>query len=140
MARLKEFLFVMMVLVHGASAVADEAKLSVDYLAGKWSTGGKDACASDQADYVIFRENGTVEAGHGKMINALGFWKLTDDTIAVHLLISPAGGGTPHPFYQKRYHYQYMFPKVLTVTPDAIDYTLDTNVLSGVQQTLTRCR
>ena len=136
---IRAFLISIIVFVQGGAA-AEEAGLTSAYLIGKWSTGGKEACASDQADYVYFRENGMVEGGRGKLGNAVGFWKLEDNTIAVHLLIAPAAEGTPHPFYQKRYHYQYMCPKVLNVTPDSLDYTLDTNVQSGVKQTLTRCQ
>ena len=136
---IRAFLISIILFVQGG-VVADEAELTSTYLIGKWSTGGKEACASDQADYVLFRENGMVEAGSGKLANAVGFWKLADNTLAVHLLIAPAAEGTPHPFYQKRYHYQYMFPKMLKVTPDSIDYTLDTNVQSGVRQTHTTCQ
>lgn len=124
----------------GATSLAAEALLSSDYLQGKWSESGKQGCTSGQAGYVIFHNNRTLEAGRGQTVSAVGFWEPGEDTVTLHLLVSPASGGAGHPFYQKRYHYQYMSPKMLGIQSDSFDYTHDTGVQAGEKRTLTRCQ
>jgi len=140
MTYIKTVLLVIALMLQAATSLAAEAVLSGDYLLGKWSEGGKQGCTSEIADYVIFHNNRTLEAGHGQTVNAVGFWELREGTVTLHLLISPASGGGGHPFYQKRYYYQYMSPKMLSINSDSFDYTHDTAVQAGDKRTLTRCQ
>jgi hypothetical protein len=139
MTHIKTVLFFLVLAFQGTTLLAAEAVLSSDYLQGKWSESGKQGCTSDRAGYVIFNNNRTLEAGYGNMVSAVGFWELGEDTLTVHLLVSPAGGGG-HPFYQKRYYYEYMSPKILSLKSDSLDYTRDTGAQAGAKQTLTRCQ
>lgn len=112
--------------------------LSSDYLQGKWGENAKQGCTSDHTGYVIFHNNRTWR--HAKTVSAAGFWELGEGTVTLRLLVSPAGGGGGHPFYQKRYYYQYMSPKMLGIKSDSFDYTHDTGVQAGEKRTLTRCQ
>jgi len=140
MTHIKTVLFFIVLTLHGATSLAGEAVLSSDYLQGKWSESGKQGCTSDHAGYVIFRNNRTLETGHGQTVSAVGFWELGDDTVTLHLLVSPTTGGAAHPFYQARYYYQYMSPKMLNMRSDGFDYTHDTAAQAGEKKTLTRCQ
>ena len=141
MIRVKTIVFFVILSLQGTTSFAAEAVLSGDYLEGVWSDSGKEGCTSDQAGYVSFNNDHTVRVGQGKSVSALGFWELGDDTVIMHLLVSPKRGGERHPFYQERYYYQYMIPKVLRVQPDSFDYTLDfVDAQVGEKKTLTRCQ
>lgn len=140
MTGIKTAFFFIVLTLQGATSLAAEAVLSSDYLQGKWSESGKQGCTGDLAGYVIFNNNRTLEAGHGQTVSAVGFWELGEGNVTLHLLVSPASGGGGHPFYQKRYHYQYMSPKMLSLQADSFDYTHDTGVQAGEKRTLTRCQ
>ena len=139
MTCIKTALFFIVLTLQGATLFAAEAVLSSDYLQGKWSESGKQGCTSEHAGYVMFHNNRILEVGRGKTVSAVGFWELGEDTVTLHLLVSPSGGGE-HPFYQKRYYYQYMSPKMLSIQSDRFDYTHDTGVQAGEKRTLTRCQ
>lgn len=126
--------------LQSANAFSAEGTLSNEYLQGKWTSGGKDACTSGNASYVIFHQNHTLEAGRGGSVSTVGFWELADEQVLLHLLVAPSPGREAHPFYQGRYYYQHMSPKVLGMQADSIEFTHDTGALSGQAQTLTRCR
>ena len=136
----KSALFLILSTLLATNSFATPGVLSGDYLEGKWSESGTQGCTSDQASYVIFNSNQTLQAGQGKKITAVGFWEPGDDTVILHLLISPTGVGGGHPFYQKRYYYQYMSPKLLSRQADKFEYTLDSGAQAGEKRTLTRCR
>lgn len=133
-------LFLILSMLQAATSLAAETVLSGDYLQGKWSESGTQGCTSDQASYVIFSNNRTLQAGHGKTVSAVGFWELAEGTVKLHLLVRPSSGGGGHPFYQRRYYYQHMSPKMLSIESDKFDYTHDTGVQAGEKRTLTRCQ
>jgi hypothetical protein len=136
----KTLVFLSLILLQSATATAADAALSAAYLAGKWSESGKEGCSAERAGYVTFDNNGTLVAGNGEAISAVGFWELGDDQVTVHLLVSPsAGGGGGHPFYQQRYYYQYMSPHIISVQSDSFEFTHDTGAAAGKAKTLTRC-
>ena len=135
--RLQSALLVLLSL-HIPAALAEDAKLSPAYLAGKWSFGGSEGCSS--GDYALFRENGTLELGTGKTAGMSGFWLLRNDVIIVHMLVAPRGGDTRHPFYGDSYYYQYRTAQVLNTRPDAFDLSVGTQEAPGTKYTLTRCR
>lgn len=120
------------------TALAQEVELSPAYLAGTWSMSGSEGCGS--ADYVLFRENRTLELGTGKAAGITGFWELNKDTIVLHMLVAPRGGNTQHPFYQDSYFYQYRAAQVLATRADAFDVSVGTQQAQGEKYTLTRCR
>ena len=139
MTLIKTVLFAILITLQAATALAAEVVLSSDYLQGKWSEKGNQGCTSDHAGYVVFNNNGTLQAGHGKTVRAVGFWELNDGAVTLHMLVSPSGGGG-HPFYQQRYYYQYLSPKMLGLQADSFDYTQDTGAQAGEKRTLTRCQ
>jgi len=124
--------------LHIPATLAQEARLSPDYLAGTWSLGGSDACGS--GDYVVFRANGTLELGRGKNAGVAGFWELNNDTLILHMLVSPQGEHGLHPFYQSSYFYQYRSARVLDTRADAFDVSVGAQQAPGQQYTLSRCR
>ena len=140
MKHIKTVLLFIVLSLQGTTSFAAEAALSSDYLEGKWSDGGKEGCTSDLAGYVIFHNNRVVQAGIGKSVRAVGFWELSDDTVIMHLLVSPRSGKGGHPFYQERYHYQYMTPKILRIQSDSFDYTIESAAQAGEKKMLTRCQ
>ena len=140
MIKLRTALFLILPTLLAANAFAAPTVISDQYLEGKWSESGAQGCASDQATYVSFNSDRTLQAGHGKKISAVGFWEPGVDTVTLHLLVSPSGVAGGHPFYQKRYYYQYMVPKLLRIQADKFEYTLDSGAQAGEQKTLTRCR
>jgi hypothetical protein len=121
-----------------STSLAQQAELSPAYLAGTWSMGGSEGCGS--ADYVLLRENGTLELGTGKAAGVTGFWELNKDTIILHMLVSPKAADNRHPFYQNTYFYQYRYAQVLTTRADAFDVSVGAQQTPGEQYTLTRCR
>jgi hypothetical protein len=119
------------------TTLAQEVKLSPEYLAGTWSMSGSEGCGN--ADYVLFRGNRTLELGSGKTAGIVGFWELNNDTIILHMLVAPRSGNT-HPFYQDSYFYQYRAAQVLAARADALDFSIGAQATQGQQYTLTRCR
>ena len=140
MKHIKTVLLFIVLSLQGTTSFAAEAALSSDYLERKWSNGGKEGCTSDLAGYVIFHNNRVVQAGIGKSVRAVGFWELSDDTVIMHLLVSPRNRKKEHPFYQEKYHYQYMAPKILRIQSDNFDYTIESAAQAGEKKMLTRCQ
>ena len=120
------------------AALAQEVKLSPAYLVGTWSMSGGDSCGS--GNYVLFRDNGTLEMGTGKAAGVTGFWELNNDSVILHMLVAPRGGNTQHPFYQDSYFYQYRAAQVLRTSPDTFDVSVGAQQAQGGQYSLTRCR
>ncbi len=120
------------------TALAQELEPSPAYLAGTWSMSGSEGCGS--ANYVLFRENRTLELGTGKAADITGFWELNKNTIILHMLVAPRGGNSQHPFYQDSYFYQYRAAQVLGTRRDTFDVSVGAQPAQGEQYTLTRCR
>ena len=125
--------------LQSSTALSQKSPMSVEYLAGTWSLGGKQGCDSGSADYAIFRANGTAELGRGTTARITGFWELSRDAIILHMLVSPRGATELHPFYQDSYHYQYRAAQVLDTREDALDISVGAQA-QGDRYTLTRCR
>ena len=121
-----------------ATTLVRAAGLSPAYLAGTWSLAGSEGCGS--ADYVLFRDNGTLEMGRGKTAGMAGFWELNNDTIILHMLVSPQSGHGLHPFYQSSYFYQYRTARVLNAGPDSFAASVGAQQAQGQEYTLSRCR
>jgi hypothetical protein len=120
------------------TTLAQEVELSPAYLAGTWSLSGSEGCGS--ANYVLFRDNHTLELGTGKTAGITGFWELNKNTIILHMLVAPRGGNSSHPFYQDSYFYQYRAAQVLGTQRDSFDVSVGAQPAQGEQYTLTRCR
>ena len=75
-----------LVMAHTASA----AELSAEYLEGRWSLDGKEACGSDKFEYVLFRKDGLLETGNSGRAHGAGFWEIREDDVMFHLSTSPA--------------------------------------------------
>ena len=140
MTCVKRLLFLAILTWQSAISVAAEGHLSGNYLEGKWSEHGKEGCASANAAYVMFNKNHTLEAGQGESVKAVGFWEVGDGTVTLHLLVATVAGEAVHPFYQRRYYYQYMSPQIVTLQSDSFVYTNDTGTEIKQQKTLTRCQ
>lgn len=120
-------------------ALSAESGLSQDYLAGRWSVEGKAGCESSTGQYVVFRQNGTVEAGRGEVPGIVGFWELLSDGIAAHTLRTPVERVEDwHPFLRDSYRYEYMKPEVVRVESDVLELDIG-NDLQRERVTLTRC-
>ena len=117
---------------------AQEVELSPAYLAGTWSLSGSEGCG--RANYVLFRDNRTLELGTGTTADITGFWELNKDAIVLHMLVAPRCGNSPHPFYQDSYFYQYRAAQVLAIRRDSFDVSVGGQPAQGEQYTLTRCR
>jgi hypothetical protein len=119
--------------------LAREPILSPAHLAGTWSLAGATGCDSDTAGYVVFRDNATLELGTGKKARAAGFWELNNDTVILHMLVSPRAGDNQHPFYQDSYHYQYRAAQIQEVRENRFTASIGLPA-EGNQYTLTRCQ
>jgi hypothetical protein len=135
---IRPFVLMFLFAFFAADGNAAEVKVSSDYLAGKWVLGEKQGCGSSEADYLIMRRNGTVEMGQGETVRILGFWELENDTLTLHMLVSPKATKVRNPFYRDSYRYQYIAAQVLETRQDAFDVFTGTDVEGG-KQTLTRC-
>jgi len=135
---LRRLLFIGIFMLPGTPAIAAEVTLTTDYLVGRWTSHGKEACGSRAADYVIFRGNGVMEAGRGGEPKAVGFWSASGDELTVQLLVAPDESDTSNVFYRGRYTYSYLTATVLEAREDAFD------MISGttgdlVRKTFTKC-
>jgi hypothetical protein len=121
-----------------ASAAVADVSVTSGGLEGKWVLGDKQDCGSGSADYVIMHENGIIEMGQGAAAKAVGFWKLNNDRIILHMLLSPEASGGENPFYRNSYNYQHRSVKVIEAKPDVLEIIVGADIDAGVQ-TLTRC-
>jgi hypothetical protein len=69
-----------------AAAAARAATLSPDYLVGRWTTGGADACASPGAEISELRADGSFTTLRDGKAVAVGFWRLVDDRLDLEVL------------------------------------------------------
>lgn len=86
------FAIVAALLVISAAPRANGADLSPKYLHGRWVIDEKN-CSSSEAEYIVFRENGTFENSRDGKAEIVGFWKISDnlkDAVSLHMVTSPA--------------------------------------------------
>ena len=84
------FNFLVLALVGFASA-ANAADITPEYLHGNWVIGTTEQkCGDAEAEYFVFNENGTFEAGRSKKAEAVGFWQIDGDI--VYLVFIASGG------------------------------------------------
>ena len=135
---IRPFVFMFVLAFLASAGNAAEVKVSSDYLVGKWVLGEKQGCGSGDAEYLLMRKNGTVEMGKGESVTIVGFWKVNDSELTLHMLASPETTTEQNPFYRESYRYQYVTAKVVEMKPDAFGVIVTTNVEAGIQ-TLSRC-
>jgi len=135
----KLFVTAVVLSLQSVAAFADSELVSADYLQGKWSLDGKEACTTAVSKYVLFRKNGTVEVGRGDLVTRVGFWKITSqNTIVGHTLTAPTQHEDYHPFFRDSYRYEYMSPQVVTTEQDVFSVSIGSDLEKKVV-TLTRC-
>ena len=84
------FSFLVLALV-GFSSGANAADIAPEYLHGDWAIGKTEQkCGEADAEYFVFNENGTFEAGRSKKAEAVGFWQIDGDI--VYLVLIASGG------------------------------------------------
>jgi len=73
------------------SSLAIAAEIAPDYLHGNWVIGTTEQkCGSADAEYFIFNNIGTFEAGRSNKAEAVGFWQIDGDI--VYLVFIASGG------------------------------------------------
>jgi hypothetical protein len=90
--RRKLFVLILSVMVSFCwSSAARAAGVASDYLHGNWLLDtAEQACESSDAEYFIFRDNGSFETGRSGKAEAVGFWQLDGDVVHLHLVSSPS--------------------------------------------------
>jgi hypothetical protein len=84
------FIFLVLALV-GFTSGANAADMAPEYLHGNWVIGTiEQKCGDPDAEYFVFNENGTFEAGRSKKAEAVGFWQIDGDT--AYLVFIASGG------------------------------------------------
>ena len=84
------FYFVVMVWIFFSSG-ANAADMVPEYLHGNWVIGmTEQKCGAAGAEYFVFNQNGTFEAGRSKKAEAVGFWQIDGDSVD---LVFIASGG-----------------------------------------------
>jgi hypothetical protein len=126
--------------VQSAAAVAGDVVISPEYFHGKWSLAGKAGCDASDADYVLFRKNGTLEVMQGGQINRIGFWKAVNDTIVANTLTAPTETEATYPFFGDSYRYDYVSSKIVNAEQDTFAVSIGSDLEKEKRQaTLTRC-
>ena len=75
----------------GFSSRANAADMVPEYLRGNWVIGTTEQkCGDLDAEYFVFNQNGTFEAGRSKKAEAVGFWQIDGDI--VYLVFIASGG------------------------------------------------
>ena len=88
--KLLTFSFLLLVAVCFSSG-ANAADMVPEYLHGNWVIGmTEQKCGDPDAEYFVFNQNGTFEAGRSKKAEAVGFWQIGDDI--VYLVFIASGG------------------------------------------------
>ena len=84
------FIFVVMVWICFSSG-ANAADMTSEYLHGDWVIGTTEQkCGEADAEYFVFNQNGTFEAGRSNKAEAVGFWQIDGDR--VYLVFIASGG------------------------------------------------
>jgi hypothetical protein len=71
------------------SGTAGAASLTNENLVGTWAL-DDDQCGQEKSELITFRKTGVVESTRGGRVEAVGFWKLNNDTIQMSVLAPPA--------------------------------------------------
>ena len=88
--KLITFNFLMVLLTFFITG-ANAADMAPEYLHGDWVIGKTEQkCGEADAEYFVFNENGTFEAGRSKKAEAVGFWQIDGDI--VYLVFIASGG------------------------------------------------
>ena len=73
------------------SSGANAADMAPDYLHGNWVIGSTEqTCGAADAEYFVFNQNSTFEAGRSNKAEAVGFWQIDGDI--VYLVFIASGG------------------------------------------------
>ena len=84
------FSFLVMVWICFSSG-AIAADMTPEYLHGNWAVGTTEQkCGDADAEYFVFNQNGTFEAGRSNKAEAVGFWQIDGDS--VYLVFIASGG------------------------------------------------
>lgn len=118
--RLLLVFFTMFISISGISYAAD-VTLPPEDLMGKWIAGPEQDCGSSAVEYVIFRENETLEIGRGTKPNSVGFWGIEDNIISTNLLVAPGDSDTSNVFYRGRYTFSYVRAEILEASKNTIE-------------------
>ena len=124
-------------LLSGIALATDVALVPLD-LGGKWVWGEKKDCESGVAQYMTFSDNGTIELGKGYAPTAVGFWTLKDNTISIHILVTPGETDDSNVFYKGRYTYSYATAEILEASEGLIEIITGTTG-DTKRSTLTKC-
>ena len=60
------------------------------YLQGRWTTGQRRNCNRTEHEQTVFRNDGTFATEHNGKALAVGFWRVEDDRIEMHILTTEA--------------------------------------------------
>jgi hypothetical protein len=78
----------------GSAAWAQQApkpdEIPEGYLTGTWGVGDAEACGAETTEHITFDANGSFTATQGGQPTAVGFWRLTDPNLDLHMVSSPA--------------------------------------------------
>jgi hypothetical protein len=74
----------------GACGSAMAAGLSPEYLEGRWTTGTVENCTRSEHEQTVFRDDGTFATEYSGQALAVGFWRVDDDRIEMHILTTEA--------------------------------------------------
>jgi len=83
---------IVVLLMVFAVPLAHGADLSPKYLHGRWVIDEKN-CSSSEAEYIVFRENGTFENTRNGKAEIVGFWQISGNlkgAVSLHMVTSPA--------------------------------------------------
>jgi len=138
MYRVSVFL-VGLVVLSSFAVLADEIKLTPQYLVGTWSLGGKDVCGRQDVEYVALRQNGTFEAGIFGTVDMVGFWQVVNDSVELHGLHKPNPSQTSLAFIGDRYSYAYAQAVIFIRDRDTMDFVTGVGDDMG-KRTAYRCR
>ena len=69
--------------------LAYAADLNADYLIGRWVLDAQD-CNSQNAETIEFRQNGTFEGIRLGEVESVGFWRIDQELVVLHIVTSPA--------------------------------------------------
>jgi len=126
--------------MQSAASFAGEVTISPEYFHGMWSLGGKAGCGSSNVDYVLFRQNGTLEVGQGGRVHRIGFWTTVNDTLVANTLTAPLETEESHPFFGDSYRYEYVAPKIVGAEQDTFTVSIGSDLEKEKRKaTLTRC-
>ena len=89
MTRAFRYATILVVLSVFLLPLANAADLSADYLHGRWVIGDQN-CSSPDSEYIEFSKNSTFEGTRTGKAEIVGFWKLKEGILYLHMVTSPA--------------------------------------------------